>query len=57
MMHDWIYLSKQMINHEAEMMIIPTFANVLYKPRSPFKKTLYFTFDLFYYIGRAYIIR
>ena len=46
-----------MICKETEMMIIPTLANVIHKPQSKFKRTLFFTFDVFYYIGRAYLLR
>jgi hypothetical protein len=56
-MENWIYLTKQMISQEAEMMLIPTLANVIHKPQSKIKKTLFFTFDVIYYLGRAYLLR
>ena len=38
-------------------MLVPALANVIYKPTSRLKKTLYIGFDLIYYVGRAYFLR
>ena len=46
-----------MLSTEAEMMLIPSLANVIHRPRSKIKKTIFFTLDLIYYVGRAYLLR
>ena len=56
-MHDWVYLTKHMLTAETEMMLIPSVANIIHKPKSRLKRSLFFTFDVIYYVGRAYFLR